>query len=301
MLLHGVPESRPASSAGDGPGEAQGSGPGQISLGPGGRFPAPGLDTAHRARPRTSTPRSGTGRKLQRIRSCTSTSSAVFCGQWRGTGNDDVAQGLSAAPASVRPFVPARVFGQSAPSNMIQIAQIGCGRIARGSEFAGLLKHHALARFVAVCDLDYGPPGRREVAGRELLREDARRRQVRQGHDLRDYQGDAGRQEHRRGLHQHAGSLARAAGDGSRTRGQGHLPAEARVADHRRRPPDGRRDQADGPNLAARQPAALRCPVPPGLRVGSQRAHRQDQGSLSSGCRTIPRATTSPRCPCRRI
>jgi predicted dehydrogenase len=50
--------------------------------------------------------------------------------------------------------VPSRVFGQSAPSNMIRIGQIGCGRIARGSEFAGLLKHHSLARFVAVCDLD---------------------------------------------------------------------------------------------------------------------------------------------------
>ena len=58
---------------------------------------------------------------------------------------------LGAASAVI---VPASVFGQSAPSKIIRIAQIGCGRIARGSEFAGLLKHHALARFVAVCDLD---------------------------------------------------------------------------------------------------------------------------------------------------
>jgi len=51
-------------------------------------------------------------------------------------------------------IVPARVFGKSAPSNLIQVAQIGCGRIARGSEFPGVLRHGDLARFVAVCDLD---------------------------------------------------------------------------------------------------------------------------------------------------
>jgi len=51
-------------------------------------------------------------------------------------------------------IVPSSVFGQGAPGNMIRIGQIGCGRIARGSEFAGLLKHHTLARFTAVCDLD---------------------------------------------------------------------------------------------------------------------------------------------------
>jgi predicted dehydrogenase len=51
-------------------------------------------------------------------------------------------------------IVPATVFGQSAPSNRIQIGQIGCGRIARGSEFPGILRNSALARYVAVCDLD---------------------------------------------------------------------------------------------------------------------------------------------------
>ncbi|MEO8593714.1 MAG: Gfo/Idh/MocA family oxidoreductase [Candidatus Solibacter sp.] len=51
-------------------------------------------------------------------------------------------------------ILPSTVFGQSAPSNTLRIAQIGCGRIARDSEFAGLLRHHALARYVAVCDLD---------------------------------------------------------------------------------------------------------------------------------------------------
>ena len=51
-------------------------------------------------------------------------------------------------------IVPAHVFGKSAPSNHVQIAQIGCGRIARGMEFPGLLRNSDSARIVAVCDLD---------------------------------------------------------------------------------------------------------------------------------------------------
>src|SRR5688500_625805 len=51
-------------------------------------------------------------------------------------------------------IVPSTVFGQTAPSNVIQVAQIGCGRIARASEFPGVLRHADKARFVAVCDLD---------------------------------------------------------------------------------------------------------------------------------------------------
>lgn len=51
-------------------------------------------------------------------------------------------------------IVPSRVFGAAAPSNLIQIAQIGCGRIARGSEFPGVLRNADVARFTAVCDLD---------------------------------------------------------------------------------------------------------------------------------------------------
>ncbi len=51
-------------------------------------------------------------------------------------------------------IVPASVFGQTAPSNRIQVAQIGCGRIARGSEFPGVFRNQDVARFTAVCDLD---------------------------------------------------------------------------------------------------------------------------------------------------
>jgi predicted dehydrogenase len=51
-------------------------------------------------------------------------------------------------------IVPAHVFGQNAPSNHIRVGQIGCGRIARASEFPGLFRNSDKARFVAVSDLD---------------------------------------------------------------------------------------------------------------------------------------------------
>jgi predicted dehydrogenase len=62
---------------------------------------------------------------------------------------------LSAAAAIGFPaIVPSHVFGRSAPSNMVQVGQIGCGRIARDSEFQGILRNSDVARYVAVCDLD---------------------------------------------------------------------------------------------------------------------------------------------------
>ena len=51
-------------------------------------------------------------------------------------------------------ILPSRLFGATAPSNMIQIAQIGCGRIARTMDLPGVLGHAGIARVVAVCDLD---------------------------------------------------------------------------------------------------------------------------------------------------
>jgi myo-inositol 2-dehydrogenase / D-chiro-inositol 1-dehydrogenase len=60
----------------------------------------------------------------------------------------------TAAAAGFPAIVPSRIFGQSAPSNQIHVAQIGCGRIARGSEFPGLLRRADMARIVAVCDVD---------------------------------------------------------------------------------------------------------------------------------------------------
>jgi len=51
-------------------------------------------------------------------------------------------------------IVPASVFGKSAPSNLIQVGQIGCGRIGRSHDMPETLKHADAARIVAVCDLD---------------------------------------------------------------------------------------------------------------------------------------------------
>ncbi len=50
-------------------------------------------------------------------------------------------------------IVPSSVFGENAPSNKINIGQIGCGRIARSHDMAETLNLD-MARYVAVCDLD---------------------------------------------------------------------------------------------------------------------------------------------------
>jgi predicted dehydrogenase len=59
------------------------------------------------------------------------------------------AAGIIAMPA----IVPSSVFGANAPSNKIQVAQIGCGRIATDWDMPGILRQD-IARVVAVCDLD---------------------------------------------------------------------------------------------------------------------------------------------------
>jgi len=50
-------------------------------------------------------------------------------------------------------IVPASVFGKNAPSNKINIGQIGCGRIGRDHDMVGTMQHD-VARLMAVCDLD---------------------------------------------------------------------------------------------------------------------------------------------------
>ena len=50
-------------------------------------------------------------------------------------------------------IVPAHVLGKDAPSNKINIGQIGCGRIALGHDMADTLRFDD-ARIIAVCDLD---------------------------------------------------------------------------------------------------------------------------------------------------
>jgi myo-inositol 2-dehydrogenase/D-chiro-inositol 1-dehydrogenase len=50
-------------------------------------------------------------------------------------------------------IVPSSVFGKNAPSNKINVAQIGFGRIAMTHDLAETLTFDA-ARVIAVCDLD---------------------------------------------------------------------------------------------------------------------------------------------------
>ncbi|WP_436416402.1 Gfo/Idh/MocA family protein [Petrimonas sp.] len=50
-------------------------------------------------------------------------------------------------------IVPSTVFGKNAPSNKINIGQIGFGRIARDHDMAETIKYDQ-AQFIAVCDVD---------------------------------------------------------------------------------------------------------------------------------------------------
>ncbi|MCY4215990.1 MAG: Gfo/Idh/MocA family oxidoreductase [Flavobacteriaceae bacterium] len=65
-------------------------------------------------------------------------------------------QKTSMATATLVSFpsiVPIRVLGKDAPSNKINIGQIGCGRIARSHDIHDTIRFDD-ARFVAVCDVD---------------------------------------------------------------------------------------------------------------------------------------------------
>jgi predicted dehydrogenase len=50
-------------------------------------------------------------------------------------------------------IVPASVFGKNAPSNLINVASIGCGRISTIHDMTSIARY-AGARIMAVCDLD---------------------------------------------------------------------------------------------------------------------------------------------------
>lgn len=75
------------------------------------------------------------------------------------------ASALGAAGVFAGPLiVPSSLFGQSAPSKKIQVAHIGCGRIARDMDLPGIIKHD-IARYVALCDLD----SKRLAAGKKYV------------------------------------------------------------------------------------------------------------------------------------
>lgn len=61
-------------------------------------------------------------------------------------------------------IVPASVLGKDAPSNKINIGQIGCGRIARTHDLAETFKYD-VARIMAVADVDKG----RLLSGKKLI------------------------------------------------------------------------------------------------------------------------------------
>ena len=59
----------------------------------------------------------------------------------------------TAAMVGFPSIVPASVLGKDAPSNKINIGQIGCGRIARSHDLPETMRHNK-ANVMAVCDLD---------------------------------------------------------------------------------------------------------------------------------------------------
>lgn len=59
----------------------------------------------------------------------------------------------TAAMVGFPSIVPAHVLGKNAPSNKINIGQIGCGRIALGHDMPDTMKYDE-ARLMAVCDVD---------------------------------------------------------------------------------------------------------------------------------------------------
>jgi predicted dehydrogenase len=62
--------------------------------------------------------------------------------------------GGAAAAIGFPTIIPSRVLGAQAPGKLIQIAQIGCGRIGFEMDMPGVLKQTELARIVAVADFD---------------------------------------------------------------------------------------------------------------------------------------------------
>lgn len=74
------------------------------------------------------------------------------------------ASGAASAAIIIPTIVPASVFGKNAPSNKINIGQIGCGRIARTHDMPGTMQHD-ISRTIAVSDLD----SLRMEKGKELV------------------------------------------------------------------------------------------------------------------------------------
>ena len=72
----------------------------------------------------------------------------------------------AAALAAIPSIVPSSVFGKKAPSNRINVAAIGTGRISRAHDMPGVWQHD-FAQIMAVCDLDFI----RAEQGKQLVNE----------------------------------------------------------------------------------------------------------------------------------
>ena len=70
----------------------------------------------------------------------------------------------AAAIFALPSIVPSSVFGKNAPSNRINVAAIGTGRISRGHDMPGVWQHD-YAQLIAVCDLD----SKRAAEGKQLV------------------------------------------------------------------------------------------------------------------------------------
>src|SRR6188474_156996 len=74
--------------------------------------------------------------------------------EFRGTSRREFMKAALVAGA-LPTILSARVVrGETAPSKIINVAQIGCGRIGRSMDMPGIIKNPGMARIVAVCDLD---------------------------------------------------------------------------------------------------------------------------------------------------
>ena len=71
------------------------------------------------------------------------------------TSRRDFMRGAAASGAALAfpSIIPASVLGADAPSNTLNVAQIGCGRIGRTMDAPGFMRAKG-ARIVAACDLD---------------------------------------------------------------------------------------------------------------------------------------------------
>ncbi len=153
-------------------------------------------------------------------------------------------------------IVPSSVFGATSPSNRINVGAIGIGRISRGHDMPGIWKHDT-ARIMAVCDLDS-----KRVEDAKVLVNGQYAKQTGKPYDgvdrtTRDYRELLANRDIDAVVistpdHWHALIAIHA------VRGrEGRLPAEAGVADDRRRAARSATPSTAPAHLPDRQPAAI--------------------------------------------